>query len=176
MYSGSGNLPHHIYCYVDSTLIRKGGRGFEPCVWFGLHSHPGRAWGCHVLLECGAVYRGLPPHAIAFKENPEPWTLREAQVWDCYGSRFSTIEYDFLGALPVKTKAGNTGRYLFTVVPLEDGYTEDPSQSKEFMFCELENGRLAIMPTNMLLFEDDSFVEAQWPANIALSNTKWRVR
>lgn len=176
MYSGSGNLPYHIYCYVDSGFVRRDAYGFEPCVWFALQSHPGRAWGCHVLLECGAVYRGLPPHALAFNTAPAPWSLADAQMWDCYGSRFSTIEYDFLGALPIKTRSGARGRYLFTAIPLEDGYTEEPSQAKEFMFCEMNNGRLTILPTNMILFEDDSFTETAWPTNISLSSTKWRVR
>ena len=67
MSSSSASLPRHYYVWVDSAFIREGGAGFEPAVWFGLHSHPGRAWGCHVMLECGAFYRGLPPHAIAFK-------------------------------------------------------------------------------------------------------------
>lgn len=175
IYSGSGNLPRHIYCYVDSSFIRREAIGFEPCVWFGLHSHPSRAWGCHVMLECGAVYRGLPPHALGFTSSPSPWTIEQAQAWDCYGIQFSAIEYEFLAGLRVETKTNGSGRYLFTVVPLNDGYSAEPTQSKEFMFCRMENGRLCILPTNHLLFEDKSFTSAEWPLDMKLSDSVWRV-
>lgn len=175
IYSGSGDLPKHIYCWVDRAFIRQGASGFEPCVWFAIHSAPGRAWGCHVMLECGAIYRGLPPNALAFRQNPEPWTLEAAQLWDCYGDQFSTIEYTFLSGLSVVTKRGE-GRYLFTSVPLNDGYTNAPTQAKEFMFCELSIGRLSILPTNKLLFKDKSFcTDSAWPSDLKLSDTVWRV-
>jgi hypothetical protein len=74
------SLPFHKYVWVDSSFIRTGGlSGFEPAVWFGLVSQYGRAWGLNVMLECGAVYRSLPPHAIAFRKNPDPWTIKDAQ-------------------------------------------------------------------------------------------------
>jgi hypothetical protein len=173
IYSGSGNIPRHLYCYVDRSFVRTGGIGFEPCVWFGLHSYPGRAWGCHVMLECGAVYRGVPPHAIAFSETPGPWSLALAQRWDCYGEQFSVLEYDFLAGLGVETNKGWIGKYLFTVVPLFDAYTAEPSQSKEFMFCQMNNGRLCILPTNHLLFQDLSFTRRQWPIDIRLNDSVW---
>jgi hypothetical protein len=175
IYSGSGNLHRHIYCYVDSSFIRRQGTGFEPCVWFGLHSHPGRAWGCHVMLECGAVYRGLPPHALAFSDSPASWTLEQAQMWDCYGSQFSVIEYDFLSGLRVETNKSDRGRYLFTVVPIADGYTAEPSQGKEFMFCQLDNDRLCVLPTNHILFLDKSFTTLAWPKDLKASDSIWRV-
>lgn len=177
IYSGSGSLPHHKYCFVESGFIRKGGTGLEPCVWFGLHAHAGRAWGCHVMLETGAVYRGVPPHALAFDEDAETrWRLEDAQVWDCYGPQFSLVCYDFLAGLRTIDHRGLFGRYLFTVVPLNDGYTEEPEQSKEFMFIEGDNGRLSILPTNKLLFRDKSFTkETTWPTDLKVSRQVWRV-
>lgn len=174
IYSGSGDLPKHIYCFVDSAHIREKGKGFEPCVWFAIRSWPGRAWGCHIMLECGAVYRDVPPHALSFTYNPELWTLGEAQRWNCYGTQFSTIEYTFLQGLALRTRE-SAGTYLFTAIPLNDGYTEEPAQAKEFVFCRLENGRLAILPTNMVLFNDASFGEAAWPSDLKPSTRIWSV-
>jgi len=173
-YSGSGNLPKHIYCFVDSSYIREKGKGFEPCVWFAIRSWPGRAWGCHIMLECGAVYRDVPPHALGFNECPDVWNILDAQRWNCYGTQFSTIEYTFLQGLTIRTRA-LTGSYLFTAVPLNDGYTEEPEQAKEFVFCHLLNGRLAILPTNMVLFEDKSFGKTEWPSNLKPATHKWSV-
>ena len=90
------SLPFHKYIWVDSSFIRTDGTGFESAVWFGLVSQYGRAWGLNVLLECGAIYRSLPPHAIAFNKTPEPWTVNDAQVWDCYSDKFSLHEYSYL--------------------------------------------------------------------------------
>ena len=175
--SSSGSLPRHYYVWVDSAFIREGKTGFEPAVWFGLHSHPGRAWGCHVLLECGAFYRGLPPHAIAFSPTPTctDWSLPQAQIWDCYGTAdFSLLIYDYLDALRVRLKGTDeTGEYLFTAVPQGDAYTHAPSQAKEFMFIKTDRDRLAIVPTNNLLFEEKSFtVDTGWP-NLKRSDQVW---
>lgn len=174
METASASLPQHQYVWVDKSFIRKGAAGFEPAVWFALHSHPGRAWGCHVMLECGAVYRGLPPHALAFSESPEAtWAVTDAQLWDCYGWQFSLLRYTYLTGLQARTKKGLLCDYLFTAVPLEDGFSEHPSQSKEFMFMRTSGGRLVILPTNELRFIDKSFtVESEWP-KLKLSDTVW---
>jgi len=179
LYTGSGNIPTHIYCLVDSSFIRKDvSKGvFEPCVWFALHSKPGHAWGCHMMLECGAVYRGVPPHALSFSRMPElAWGLKDSQIWDCYGDQFSVIRYTYLdGQRAELRKSGLFGRYLFTVVPMNDGFTMEASQSKEFMFIQLDNGRLSIMPTNEVRFHDKSYTAGDWPDNIKLNSNIWRV-
>jgi hypothetical protein len=119
------------------------------------------------MLECGAFYRGLPPHAISFSAKPActDWTLQQAQMWDCYGRDFSLLVYDYLDALRVKVKGGTDGEYLFTAVPQGDAFTEHPSQGKEFMFIRTAGDRLTIVPTNNLLFEERSFtVDKGWPS------------
>lgn len=178
LYTGAGSLPHHIYCLVDRAFTRKSNIGFEPCVWFGLRSYPSRAWGCHVFLENGAVVRDIPLHALAHTENPADWTLPEAQHWDCYGSQFSLHRYDFLTGLEARAKCAKTeqrGDYLFTAIPMNDGYTAEPAQSKEFVFLALANGRYTAQPTNRVLFEDRSFTtrNAEWPDDIKRQDKVW---
>lgn len=168
-YSQAGQLPHHQYCWVDLSFISDQ-IGLAPCVWFGLVSIPGRVWGCTIMLECGAVYRAVPPHALAFSDNPEPtWLIDHAQRWDCYGREFSTIEYTYLRGMDVVAKCSDTtvaGEYLFTVAPIDDGFSRYPEQAKEFMFIKLNNGRLTIQPTDKVLFCDRSFVTPEWPTNL----------
>ena len=164
-YSQAGQLPHHQYCWVDSSFLGLSA-GFIPCVWFGLVSIPGRMWGCTIMLECGAVYRAVPPHAIAFDPQPETeWTAQQAQRWDCYGREFSTIEYTYLRGMEVVAKCSDTtrgGEYLFTAAPIDDGFSRYPEQAKEFMFIKLHTGRLTIQPTDKVLFYDKSFVTPEW--------------
>ena len=173
----SRNLPHHLYVWVDSAFIRTGELRYEPAVWFAIRSEPNRAWGCHVMLECGAVYRNLPPHALAFSACPEPdWSLQQAQVWDCYGTQFDVIRYDYLTDLEARYDGGDDrATCLFTACPHSDGFSAAPDQSKEFMFMRTTGDRLLIRPTNMVLFEERSFtIDTGWPTDIMTSTQVWQ--
>jgi len=160
----AGEIPRHLYVWVDSEFTHKEPKGFVPAVWFGLVSYPGRMWGCTVMLESGAVYRNLPGHAIALEPDPEPkWEPGDAQRWDCYGWEFSCIEYAYLRGLDCKVRTpGNhhLGEYLFTAIPIGDGFTAYPEQAKEFHFVKLCNGRLTIQPTDHIVFRERSFTVA----------------
>jgi hypothetical protein len=122
------------------------------------------------MLECGAVYRAVPPHALAFDPQPElDWRPDHAQRWDCYGREFSTIEYTYLRGIGVDVKAGAInyqGEYLFTAAPIDDGFSRYPEQAKEFCFIKLNNGRITIQPTDKVLFIDPSFVTPEWPTDL----------
>lgn len=166
LFTASGSLPKHLYVSVDGAYV--GSHGAHNAVWFGLHSHVGRAWGCTVLLESGAVYRNLPPHALFWGPTPAPWTIEQAQLWDCYSPQFSTHTYTYLDGLSAIAKVCGQDvpcTYLFTAIPVGDGFTEEPSQDKEFMFLKTAYGRLTIQPTNRVRFVDKSFTdtEANWP-------------
>jgi hypothetical protein len=167
LFTASGSIPKHQYVYVDGQFVGMEGR--VSAVWFGLHAHPGRAWGCTVMLHSGAVYRNLPPNAIAFCEDAPEWTIKQAQLWDCYGSQFSVLVYDFLDSLDAVARINGEDvlcEYLFTAVPVGDAYTSEPSQDKEFMFLQTRDGRLTIQPTNRVLFVDSSFTDKDpvWPS------------
>ena len=173
----SRNLKHHLYVWVDSSFIRKNGKSFEPAVWFALRSEPNRAWGCTVMTEEGAVYRNLPPHSLSFSKDPEPdWTLKQAQVWDCYSTRFDVIRYQYLVDLEARYDGGDDrATCLFTACPHGDGFSAAPEQSKEFMFMRTTGDRLLIRPTNMLLFTERSFTteDAAWPTDIMTATQVW---
>lgn len=168
LHTHAGPLPTHQYVWVEPNAI--GDHGWLRAVWFGLTSFPGRAFGCHVLLECGAVYRNVPLHQLASRNDvDEPWTPAQAATWDCYGYQFSTIEYPFLQSMNCRArlqdKSERRGMYLFTVAPVGDAFSAAPEQSKEFYFIQLENGRFTAQPTNHVLIEDRSFTRTDmgWP-------------
>lgn len=189
MYHSSGELPIHEYVWVDSSFLSHDyevGEHFQPAIWFGLNSKPGRMWGCHVLLECGAVYRNLPLHALASCSNPKQreWSPQDSQLWDCYGERFSTIAYTSLKGLKAQAKIRSgeyeDGEYLFTAIPIGDSYSAYPEQEKEFKFIRLNNGRYTTRPTNYCIFKDSSFTVDEngkegfhWPKKIRVSDTVW---
>jgi len=166
LFTSSGSIPRHLYVEVDGTFV--GGGGWHKAVWFGLHAHIGRAWGCTVMLDSGAVYRNLPPHAISFGGEAVSWSLEQAQLWDCYSAQFSTHIYTYLDGLRAVARVDGEDvpcSYLFTAIPYGDGFTEEPTQDKEFMFLQTDGGRLTIQPTNRVRFIDKSFTLEgnEWP-------------
>jgi hypothetical protein len=160
--------------------VRQTGDEFEPCVWFGLVSHPGRAWGCHVMLACGAVYRNVPLHALAWRPDAAGWGVTDAQTWDCYGYGWAGLVYPYLDGLRCLSRCGSpgvdvAGDYLFTVAPVGDAYSAEPEQAKEFVFVALDNGRYTAQPTNRVLFADKSFTDAgaTWPTGVRRQTERW---
>ena len=178
-YTLVGQLPRHLYCWVDTRHTHKEPAGFAPAVWFGLVGYPGRMWGCTVMLESGAVYRNLPAHAIAFGPEPDgEWGPSQAQQWDSYGWDFTAIEYDYLRGLDCMVKAGDseiTGEYLFTVAPVGDAFSAYPEQAKEFTFAKLDNGWLSIQPTNRVVFREKSFTDnkLEFPVGLKRQTDVW---
>lgn len=175
-YTLIGDLPVHQYALVDSSFTHKESQGFVPCVWFGIVSYPGRVWGCNILFQNGAVYRNVPIHALAWKEQPESmWNPKDAQSWDCYDYNFTVIEYGFLKDSHCLVRANAHeyhGRYICTIAPLYDGWSERPDQAKEFSFVALENGRFTVQPTNHLLMIEKSFVKTPtWNVDLKLQKT-----
>jgi hypothetical protein len=53
---------------------------------------------------------------------------------------------------------------MFTAIPMLDGFSLEPEQSKEFYFIRLDNGRFTAQPTNHVLVQDKSFITvSEWP-------------
>ena len=73
-----------------------------------------------------------------------------------------------------RTNGGDfQGQYLFTAAPFDDGFSDHPSQAKEFTFIRTRCQTLTIQPTDKLLVIDKSFtpdVQA-WPDNLRRSDT-----
>ena len=175
-----GQLPHHQYVQVDTAFTHKAPEvSSTPAVWFGLVSYPGRAWGCTVLLESGAVYRNLPLHALAHKLDglDIPWEAREAQHWDCYGSGFTALAYDTLRGLECLAKTADVqrqGEYVCTIAPVGDAYSAVPSQSKELVLVALTNGRYTLQPTDRVVFRDMSFTVGDgFPRGLKRQDETW---
>jgi len=177
LYTHSGPLPAHRYVWVEPNAC--GSHDWLRGVWFGVTSFPGRAFGCHIMLESGAVYRNVPLHRLATRKDAlSEWSAADAQTWDAYGYQFSVLEYPFLQAMDGRVRLQNatehSGTYLFTMVPIGDGFSASPEQSKEFYFFELQCGRFTAQPTNHVLMQDRSFCDknAEWPTFLR-RQTEW---
>ena len=167
-YTKIGALPTHRYIWVDSQYTHAEPCGLVEAMWVGLTAIPGRAWGINVILrDGGALYRNIPPHAVAFILDPDDdWSISDAQLWDCYSYHFSILQNPIMRGMEVTVKVENLilyGEYLFSVTHLHDGWSDSPDQDKEFIFVKLECGRLTIQPTNRVRFIDHSFTKNELP-------------
>lgn len=164
-----GALQTHRYIWVDSAYTHEEPVGLVEAMWVGLTSIPGRAWGINVILrDGGALYRNIPPHAVAFTREPEhDWIICEAQLWDCYSYDFTVLQNPIMRGMEVsvRLKSGviSHGQYLFSTAHLHDGWSDAPEQDKEFIFVQLDSGRLTIQPTNRVRFIDHSFTTEELP-------------
>lgn len=184
LFTGSGSIPMHQYVWVSRRFVRKYGDGYEPAIWFGLQCTPSRSFGLHVRLDDGAIVRNLPPHSIRWYVDkdiePKSWIIEDAQRWDCTGDQFAIHEYDYLREMKCYIRdvldRDIAGTYMFTVIPMRDGYTRTPEQAKEYLFIRTDDGTLAIRPTNMVLVIDDSqkFIDKPvWPKDIKPQTEIW---
>lgn len=163
IYSKIAPLPKHHYIWVDSCFTHENPCGWQEAMWVGITSIPGRMWGLNVIFRNGGMlYRGVPPHAVSFSKTNNLWMKHEAQMWDCYSNDFTILENPILAGFRIRAKCNGTihmGEYLFELTHLNDGWSNSPEQDKTFYFIKLNNGRITILPTNRIVFEDLSFIQ-----------------
>jgi hypothetical protein len=143
--------------------------GFTEAYLFGVKSEHQRALCFHGMLKTGAHWRGLPLHALWWKEpeTDHEYSLEHLQLWDCFTEKIQVIQWDYLASHEcecfLRTKDGVSGTYLFTIEWLKDSnpdtsFTGIPEQNKCAHVIALSNGQIAALPTNRILFKDAFFV------------------
>jgi len=167
-YTKIGALQTHRYIWVDSAYTHEEPCGLVEAMWVGLTSIPGRAWGINVILRNGgALYRNIPPNGVSFTADPgQEWEISQAQLCDCYSYHFTVLQNPIMRGMQVSVRIEDKvlhGEYLFSTAHLHDGWSDAPEQDKEFIFVQLDNGRLTIQPTNRVRFIDHSFVTEELP-------------
>jgi hypothetical protein len=161
------DLPRHRYVYVCEDAVLRRGNPLQtiPAVWWGMSATPGRMFGCHVLLENGAVVVDLPLHVLRQHAIGAAvlWYPEDAQRWDAYGAQLAAHEPAYLSGLscevlsPTHTRTGMTGTLWFYVDHVRDGYSLEPAQHKHHWVVALDNGAFTCVPQDMLLVTERSF-------------------
>lgn len=162
------NLPFHLYVNVDNRFL--GGKmpsGFTPAIWHSVYCRPNQALMCHVLLESGANWSGLPIHAISAKDNFN-YSLDVLMPWAAMGSDLDVFHSKYLEGLecesiePIEAKARHTGM----IFDWKDGFSRYPQEHKPLNMVELENGQFALLPNNYLLYKDAHFTTKEAQDNL----------
>jgi hypothetical protein len=145
---------------------------------FAIQSYKNRAIQFHVLLESGAHFRHIPLHWLFhnIELKSTVFDLQMLQLWNCFSYKPIVTVFDFFKGYQcdviLKDKTQIAGRYWFTIDWLPDsesesGFLLQPDQNKCAHVILLENGQIAALPTNRLVFKDAFFV-----GNKPLATTK----
>lgn len=160
------DLPRHRYIHVlESAVLRDGSPDKTvPCVWWGMSATPGRTFGCHVLLENGAVVVDLPLHVLRHEADAcQPWGSTDAQRWDAYGREVEAHEPAYLSGLACHVLTADhagisaSGELWFYLDHVSDGFSLEPAQHKHHWVVAVNGGCFTCVPQDMMLVAESSF-------------------
>jgi hypothetical protein len=177
------SLPHHRYVFVvPSFVLRDPLRtALVPAMWVGVSVTPGRALGCHVLLENGALVVDVPLHALRSQMvTYEPIPLPELVSWDCFGWHAEAWQPEAISGLSCAMLSENhkdvlgRGTMWFAIDHMADGYSMTPEQHKHLWIVERESDRaLLLLPQDRVLIEDSSFTHIDGIPPIKRQSIVW---
>lgn len=174
--SRHGNLPHHLYVYVDNEQLGLPS-GYTEGIWHGVFAREGQILLSHILLETGAHWTGVPLHAIHHKINPEVRKPGQIQPWGNMGTDIDVTYLKHLDGIEVEYfKENIKGIGTGMVVDWYDGFTRYPEQHKPLHIIAMEDGNYYLLPNNYLRWFDPSFtVDSKWQEckNYKRGNQVW---
>lgn len=136
---------------------------------FGITSLRQRALMFNVMTITGAHWRWLPAHALLHtKIIPKKlYDLPDLQLWDCFSNNVTVIQWEYLRGheclVALRNRDVVRGRYAFTVdwlpeTHLDTTFVTEAEQSKCGHVILLDNGQIAIQPTNRINWLDSYFI------------------
>lgn len=163
------NLPP-IGVYVRNRFThKKESELYEGKTWgrlVGARSLSNQALQFQVLLNTGALFTGLPAHAICFEEDAPDRELIDCQMWDTISSDIEFIQFKTLLYMPCTVKLKNEeiikGEYLFSIDHIGDlDLSRDATEWKMFHAIQSEEGNLHIYPQYRIKFTDDALCTSE---------------
>lgn len=119
----------------------------------------------NVLLDNGALFTGLPAHAITFREDlfNGKLELPDAQMWDCISDDIEvfcmeSIRYAECEVIPDMIQP-KSGKYLFTLDFVGEGYSRHPTHWKQLHAVQTNDGYLMLYPQYRIRFLDKALFE-----------------
>lgn len=126
----------------------------------GVRALQNQALQFNFLLGNGALFTGIPAHALCFQKNVDGRSLPDCQMWDNISSSIDVICFDTLRYMPctVKLEDSNeivSGVYLFTIDYVGDNdFSRCPIHWKQLHVIRLDEGNLVCYPQYRIRFKD----------------------
>jgi len=137
---------------------------------FGLQSADFKILTFHVMTDDGMVRSRVPISEIYTKipENDIPFNFK--QLWDCFSTNVSVIEYDFLNShraqIALRDGSKVWGTYMFTVDWFDNPYSDEPSDYKCGHIFRSDDGYLLCQPNNRIFWRDSNWVTKKLPEDL----------
>lgn len=134
-----------------------------------------------VLLDNGALFTGLPAHAITFTEDEFNGilNLQDAQMWDCVSDDLEvfTIEMLRYAECEVRPEMINAklGTYLFTIDFVGEGFSRHPTHWKQLHAIQTHDGYLLLYPQYRIRFLDKALLEQEELPKYVANTKHWIV-
>lgn len=131
-----------------------------------------------VLLDNGALFTGLPAHAITFREDLFNGRLElpDAQMWDCISDDIEVFCMESLRYAECEVKptmiGPKSGKYLFTIDFVGGGYSRHPTHWKQLHAVQTLDGYFMLYPQYRIRFLDKALFEDQKKLPSYKANTK----
>ena len=159
--SKHSNLPYHFYVNVDNKFLGPNmPNGVTPAIWHAVYGRPYQLLLCHVMLESGAHWSGLPLHAISTTEDFSV-DHKELMPWKTMGEDMDVVQFSYLEGLQVNTRVG-PGRHTGIIVDWKDGYSRYQQEHKPLNLVHLDSGQFALQPNNYCTFKDEHFTSDEY--------------
>ena len=155
------SLPFHFYVNVDNRFLGpEMPEGSTKAIWHGIYCREYQTLSCHVFLESGAHWSGLPLHALSATED---FSYRSEMLmpWAGMGEEIEAVYMPFLEgleALAVKPML-EEGRHTGLIIDWKDGYSRYPAEHKPLSLIQLGTGQYALLPNNYVVYKEKHFVD-----------------
>jgi hypothetical protein len=150
------------YFLFDSNSSKEGKTGGH---LISVRARQNQALQFSVLLDNGALFTGLPAHAITFRQDSINGKLElpDAQMWECVSDdievfTMETIRYAECEVVPDKI-GSKLGMYLFTIDFIGEGFSRHPTHWKQLHAVQTNDGYLMLYPQYRLRFLDNALFE-----------------
>lgn len=151
----------------NKFLYNEDHKDYDGKTWgrlIGVRSLQNQAMQFQVLLNTGALFTGLPAHAICFEEDAPDRTLIDCQMWDSISSSIQVIKFDTLLYMPCSLKLDSgelvKGEYLFTIDHVGDvDLSRCPTEWKMFHVIKSDEGNIHLYPQYRIQFLDNALCD-----------------
>lgn len=162
------SLPYHFYVNVNNSALGPNmPSGTTEGIFHGIYSREHQTLLCHVLLETGAHWSGLPIHQLSLS-NDFTYDYGLLMPWASMGENIDTVLLGYLEGLVVRTikPISESGRHTGIIIDWKDGFSRYPQEHKPLNLISLDKGQFALLPNNFFLIEDKHFTSSDSQSNL----------
>lgn len=166
--SRHANLPFHLYVNVNNEFLGpEMPSGSTPGIWHAVHCRPTQEIMCHILLESGAHWSGMPLHAISTSSD----FSKDRQIlmpWACMGEVTEVFHAKYMEGLPIEIFGDypDKGRHTGLIIDWSDGFSRYPQEHKPLSLIQLHSGQFSLLPNNYFTVFDKHFTTEEAKVNL----------